>query len=240
MRNDVRTLAALLAMLTLGCATGPEPAATPESPPAPIEGTADRAEERSEEKWVSQTARAPPASAADPLARPEHDPEAAHRARGFYLQGVKLLHDPSRVDEAIREFQLALQHDTLFHKAHFKLGICYYHKGQYDLEIAEYRKCLAIVPQYVPAQLNLGHAYLARDMLEEAREAYQQVLAQEPNNAVALYNLGLVEYDLREFARSYDYLDRFLRVHQDDGRMGERARMYLEEIRLKRGDRKGS
>src|SRR5690606_38281810 len=102
--------------------------------------------------------------------------EAAQRARIFWLQGSAAMRDPQRVDEAIREFQLALQADPLYYKAHFKLGICYYQKGQYDLEIAEYKKCLTLNPVYVPAQLNLGHAYLARDMLEQAREAYLAVL----------------------------------------------------------------
>jgi len=172
--------------------------------------------------------------------RAEHDPIAAHRARRFYLQGVKLLNDPLRVDEAVREFQLALEADTLFYKAHFKLGICYYQKGQYDLEITEYRKCLAVNPDYVPAQLNLGHAFLARDMLEEARDSYQKVIERDPHNGVALFNLGLVEFDLRRFDRSYDYLDRFLKVHKESGQMGERAKMYLEEIRLRReGDQQG-
>ena len=66
------------------------------------------------------------------------------------------------------------------------------------------------------------------------------MLDQQPDNAVALYNLGLVEFDLRAFDRSYDCLDRFLKVHQDAGQMGQRARMYLEEIRLKRQATEGS
>lgn len=192
-----------------------------------------------------QPARAPASADGEfAVARHEHDAEAAHRARAFFLQGVKLLSEPQRVDEAIREFQLALVADPLFYKAHFKLGICYYQKGQYDREIAEYRKCVALNANYAPAQLNLGHAYLARDMLEEARDAYQRVIDLEPDNPVALYNLGLLEYDLAEFDRSHDYLDRFLQVHkeeEDEGepylnawKMGTRARMYLEEIRLKR------
>lgn len=169
-----------------------------------------------------------------PATRHENDAEAAHQARAFYLQGVKLLADPQRVDEAIREFQLALQADPLFYKAHFKLGICYYHKGQYDREIGEYLKCVALNANYGPAQLNLGHAYLARDQLEQARAAYQRVIDLDPENAVALYNLGLLEFDLADFDRSHDYLDRFLRVHNDEGKMGARARMYLKEIRLKK------
>jgi tetratricopeptide (TPR) repeat protein len=159
-------------------------------------------------------------------------PVVTHRARRFYLQGVKLLYDPPRVEEAIREFQLALEMDTQFYKAHFKLGICYYHKGQYDLEITEYKKCLAVNRSYAPAWLNLGHAFLARDELESARDAYKEVLGLNPKNRVALYNLGLVEFDLRLFTEARKHLQRFLEL-DGTGEMGEKARQYLEEIEIR-------
>ncbi len=236
MRSTLRQLSLALAVLAapLGCAAHDPVPEDREQATAAQPGDEAVAAERDAE-LNDALAEARRMQGEEALARPEHDPEAAHRARIFWLQGSHAMRDPQRVDEAIREFQLALQADPLYYKAHFKLGICYYQKGQYDLEIAEYKKCLTLNPMYVPAHLNLGHAYLARDMLEEAREAYLAVLAREPKNAVALYNLGLVEYDLRHFDQSYDYLDQFLQVHEDkDGPMGSRARMYLDEIRVKR------
>ena len=174
-----------------------------------------------------------PRTVTDPTAFTTQAPVRAHRARRFYLQGVKLLVEPPRSDEAIREFQLALEMDPMFYKAHFKLGICYYHKSQYDLEITEYKKCLAINRNYVWAWLNLGHAYLARDELEAARDAYEEVLGLSPDNRIALYNIGLVEFDLRLFDDSYKHLDRFQRV-DGSGELGEKARQYLEEIRQRK------
>lgn len=181
---------------------------------------------------------APPAAAqgfkpeADETGFVEASPVRTHRARRFYLQGVKLLYDPPRVDEAIREFQLALEMDTQFYKAHFKLGICYYHKGQYELEITEYKKCLAVNRHYAPAWLNLGHAFLARDELESARDAYKEVLGLNPQNRIALYNLGLVEFDLRLFPEARKHLETFLEL-DGTGEMGEKARQYLEEILIR-------
>lgn len=147
----------------------------------------------------------------------------------MYLRGVRLLSGNPRIQEAIREFQQALEIDPLFFRAHFKLGICYYMNGQYPLEINEYKKCLAINPQYVPGWLNLGHAYLARDELEQAREAYERVLEQDPNHAVALYNKALIEFDLHNESESLRLFRDFLRV-DGEGEMGQRARQYLEEL----------
>lgn len=215
----------IVAAPLVGC-QATQPTAAPQ--PAPVQSAANPA---------SPALQSPPA---DDARVAESDvglspPEASHRARKFYLQGVKLLYDPPRVEEAIREFQLALQEDNHFYQAHFKLGICYYHLGQYEREIFEYRKCLAVNPGYVPAQLNLGHAYLAQDMLEQAREAYRKVLDLDGTNAVALYNLGLVEFDLRDFDQSQKHLDKFLSGERSGemSEMSERARQYLEEIRLK-------
>jgi len=167
------------------------------------------------------------------LGNPAAGPELAHRARKFYLQGVKLLYDPPRVDSAMQEFNLSLQADPTFYKAHFKLGICFYHKGQYDYEIIQYKKCLAINPQYTPAQLNLGHAFLARDLLEDAARSYRKVLEQQPRNTIALYNLGLVEFDLRQWDNSFKHLQQFLDL-EADGEMSRNAKRYLEEIKLRR------
>lgn len=166
---------------------------------------------------------------------PTTDPERTRRAREIYLRGVRLLSGNGRTEEAIREFQQALEIDPLFYRAHFKLGICYYMRGQYPLEINEYKKCLAINPQYVPAWLNLGHAYLARDELEAAREAYERVLEINPNHAVALYNKALIEFDLNNEPESLRLFRQFLNV-DGEGEMGERARQYLTELeRRQRG-----
>lgn len=169
---------------------------------------------------------------------PTTDPERTRRAREIYIRGVKLLSGNPRVEEAIREFQQALEIDPLFYRAHFKLGICYYMRGQYPLEINEYKKCLAINPQYVPAWLNLGHAFLARDELEAAREAYEQVLDINPNHAVALYNKALIEFDLNNERESLRLFRQFLNV-DGEGEMGERARQYLTELERRQGQPKG-
>lgn len=166
---------------------------------------------------------------------PTTDPERTRRAREIYLRGVRLLSGNPRTEEAIREFQQALEIDPLFYRAHFKLGICYYMRGQYPLEINEYKKCLAINPKYVPAWLNLGHAHLARDELEAAREAYERVLDENPKHAVALYNKALIEFDLHNEPESLRLFRQFLTV-DGEGEMGERARQYLTELeRRQRG-----
>jgi len=159
------------------------------------------------------------------------DQEHSRRAREIYLGGVAALQaSPPDVDRAMRDFQLALAADPLFYKAHFKLGICYYLQGKYHLEINEYKLCLATNRNYVPAWLNLGHAYLVMDQLEEARDAYQHVLDLQPSHAVALYNKALVDFDLGNESEALRLFRAFLEVDDGDGEMGQRARGYVQEL----------
>lgn len=226
----VRYLLLPLALLAGCAATGTTPSdGTPagEGDVAKLRQDAARLDGRDMAREDVRGANRP--TGAQKTARFEHDTEAAHRARHFYMLGLRLL-QAKRIDEAIREFQLAVQAYPLFHKAHFKLGYAYYHKGLYDLEIAEYKKCLSIRSNYLPAQLNLGHAYLARDQLELAREAYRKVIEKEPHHVVARYNLGLVEFDLNEPDRAERHLEAFLRTQTENNAMTEQAKRCLERI----------
>jgi tetratricopeptide (TPR) repeat protein len=244
----VKTLLSILLALTfsaLGCATqATDPGANPEGgadrAAAPernheVQGQADRiekAEARDEERASPRQVTTEP----EADQRFENDPEARHRARTFYLIGVRYLGErPPSVDDAIREFHHALQQDPLFYKAHFKLGYAYYHKGEYQLEQAEYLKCLSIKPTYLPALINLGHAYLAQDQLEQARLAYRRALDEQPNHSVCQYNLGLIEFDLGHWTVSGRYLRAFLRTapNEAEGGMREQARKCLDRIREK-------
>lgn len=170
--------------------------------------------------------------------RTDGDLERTHNARTFYLLGVRYLsEDRPRINDAAREFQHALAEDPLFFKAHFKLGYTYYHRGMYQEEIAEYRKCLSINEKYLPALINLGHALLAQDELEKAREAYEGALQVDPSNPTARYNLGLIAFDLRQWDDSAKHLQTFLKSGrtETEGKMGDQARSCLDRIQQNRG-----
>ena len=204
--------------IAVGCSTTPSTDSKPDSNPT------KRLSERQHDDVERQETRT--------SLRFDQNTEATHRARYFYLQGVRLIDaKPPRIDEAIREFQIALEHDPLYYKAHFKLGYCYFQKGLYHREIAEYKKCLALNPDYVEALLNLGHAHLARDELDEAREAYLKVLERDSNNATVRYNLGLVEFDLgKDFASSAKHLQRFLELTVKPSPQTKHAQTVLDRI----------
>jgi len=60
-----------------------------------------------------------------------------------------------------------------------------YDKGQYDAAIEAYRALLTRVPSLTTINLQIGHAYREKRDLIRARQAYQAVLDDEPDNEEA-------------------------------------------------------
>ena len=68
--------------------------------------------------------------------------------------------------------------------AHTSLGVALANRGQVDEAIACFRKVLAMLPNYAPAQYHLGLALAGRGQVEEAIAHYRKALdiARQQNN----------------------------------------------------------
>lgn len=122
------------------------------------------------------------------------DPEA-RLARLAYVRGLELRasHQPAA---ALVAFNQVLSHDPAHYRAHYHLGLCYYELGDAAREQLEYRKCLALNPNYVRALRALGESLFTADDLEQAREVYLRAHELDPHDQRVLYVLGRVEVDL--------------------------------------------
>jgi tetratricopeptide (TPR) repeat protein len=77
-------------------------------------------------------------------------------------------------------------------RPHNALGHAYeYNKGMLDEAISEYKKALAINPNYYKAHNNLGVAYARKGRLDEAISEYKKTLAIKPSFVEAYNNLGV-------------------------------------------------
>jgi tetratricopeptide (TPR) repeat protein len=70
------------------------------------------------------------------------------------------------------------------------LGSALQSAGRVDEAIAQYKKAIAIKPDYAPAYSNLGSALLSSGDAAGAINAYQQALSIDPNFSDAHFNLG--------------------------------------------------
>jgi len=109
----------------------------------------------------------------------------AHNSLGVALS------EKGRGDEAMAQFQKALEINPHFAETHNNLGNALLQSGQVDDAMAEYQKTLAISPENVDAHNNLGWALLQKKEVDEAISECRKALALNPNFADAHGNLGI-------------------------------------------------
>jgi tetratricopeptide (TPR) repeat protein len=107
-----------------------------------------------------------------------------------YLNLGDVLFQNGKVDEAITNFQQALQIRPDYAEASYDLGNALLQKGKIDEAIARYQQTLLIKPDYAKAHNNLGTALFQKGKVDEAIAHYQQALLINPDDANAHNNLG--------------------------------------------------
>jgi tetratricopeptide (TPR) repeat protein len=105
--------------------------------------------------------------------------------------GTALL-QKGRVDEAITQFQQALQINPDYAEAHYNLGNALLQKGRADEAITHYREALRIKPNFAEAHYNLGIALAQKGREDEAIAHFQKALQIKPGYAEVHNNLGIL------------------------------------------------
>ncbi len=110
-----------------------------------------------------------------------------------YIAQYKLgatLASSGRLDEAIIQFQKALELKPDDADAYLDLGAALARRGEVDGAIAHYRKALEFDPSYEKAHYDIGIALMGRGRIDEAIVHYRKALEIEPDDANAHNNLG--------------------------------------------------
>jgi tetratricopeptide (TPR) repeat protein len=94
------------------------------------------------------------------------------------------------MDEAIVQFQIALQIKPDYAEAFYNLGNAYFAQGHVDKAISHLEKAVEISPDYVDAHNNLGHILLAQGQLDKAIAHFKKAVEVNPDHTEAHYNLA--------------------------------------------------
>ena len=112
-----------------------------------------------------------------------------------------------RLDEAAKEFQLAVQADPRYATAHLNLAFTYDRLGRADEAIAAYKKAAELDPSNGTARNNLGVLYMKKEMYDEAIATLEQGLKIDPANATFQNNLESAK-KVRDNGREREAADR--------------------------------
>lgn len=88
-----------------------------------------------------------------------------------------------------------LESPELATTAYFNLGVLAQKAGDLEGAIANYRRALVIAPDYKPALYNIALAITPIDAAS-AQLYYSMLISISPKDANALYNFGLLKYQL--------------------------------------------
>ncbi|MGB8367760.1 MAG: tetratricopeptide repeat protein [Limisphaerales bacterium] len=155
----------------------------------------------------------------------------------FYLG--KTLFQKGQTDEAIAQYQQALEIKPNYAAAHGNIGNALVRKGQMDEAIAQYQQALQIDPDYAKVCNNLGNVLLSKGRSDEAVIQYQKALQLKPDAVDVLNNLAWLlatspDAHIRNGVQAVRYAERACELTHDDTPMlvGALAAAYAETGRF--------
>ncbi len=163
--------------------------------------------------------------------------------------GIALL-QKGHVDEAIAQYQKALQINSNYAELHYNFGIALLQKGHVDEAIAQYQMALQLKPGYAEAHINLGIALLKTGKGDEAITHFQEALQIKPDNTEAHINLGIALLQKGHVDEAVVQFQTALQIKPDDatvhinlgnallkkGNVDEAIVHYQKALEIKPGD----
>jgi len=101
-------------------------------------------------------------------------------ARKYYELGNEY-YEKGDFDNAISNYDKAIEADPTYHKAYYNRGLAYACKEDYDKAIADINKVIEMKPNFAEAYYILGLAYEYKNELDKAIEAYNKSLKLNPD-----------------------------------------------------------
>ncbi len=126
-----------------------------------------------------------------------------HSNRGYQL------YKQGNLNEAIKEFTLAISSDPQDYTSYYDRGICYRNLGKFDKAVADFRRTTQLKPDYSTAYENLGWIHMQEGKYAEAVTDNTEAIRANPlasgayfNRAVCLFHLGKGEDALADLKRA--------------------------------------
>lgn len=131
--------------------------------------------------------------------QPDHEASIRSFRRGLGFLELAMM------DEAIREFETVINQEPDILLAHLCLGVAYAERGMSDEAMRELRLVQALTgdPQTNAIVHNaLGNVYAHREQYDLALEEFSKVIELDSEFAVAKFNLGAINYNLKDYESS--------------------------------------
>jgi protein O-mannosyl-transferase len=126
-----------------------------------------------------------------------------------------ILTQKGEVDEAMAQFQKALQLHPDYAQAHNNVGTALLQQGKVDEAMAQFQKALQSEPDNAETRYNLGNALLQQGNVDGAIAQYQKALQVNPDYAEAHNNLGNALFKYGDVDGAIAQYQKALRINPD-------------------------
>lgn len=127
---------------------------------------------------------------------------APDSAQGHHLAGLALA-KAGRMDEAVAEYEKALEIDPRSADIHCELGAAYAMMRRTDDAILQFSQALKLNPNHVESHLNLASVLGSQGKLDEAISHFRSAERIKPENVTAHANLAIALYYKQDYAGSW-------------------------------------
>lgn len=128
------------------------------------------------------------------LKRDVYNPEA------YFYKGL-VYEESKQADKAISNLSTASEQDPTWDAPFEILGNIYAEKKD-DLCLKYYDNALKANPKNVSANLQKAYYLRSKGRLKEAETIYENMVIASPQNADAIYNLGVIAYEQKEYEKA--------------------------------------
>lgn len=137
----------------------------------------------------------------------------------------------SRLNKVVSEAELR-QSIPAAAKKQYDLGLKSVSKGNFQQAANYFQEALRIYPEYLAARNDLGAQYLKLKQLDDAQKNFELVLASDPKNYNAKFNMGLVQVERHNYTEAIALLNQAVAI--DSSR--PLARLWIGIAKLELGD----
>ncbi|MDP2644559.1 MAG: tetratricopeptide repeat protein [Desulfobacterales bacterium] len=142
--------------------------------------------------------------------------EEPNHARANYFKGIAHLGTGEvRISKAA--FAKAVESDPRWVQARLFLAELNFREMSYDLAIKECDRILALEPENYPATLISGNAYMYKQNVAKAQEAFKKLVQLAPEHYTGYFRLGVLEQLLKKYPQALGNFQKALKLNPQGG-----------------------